>query len=86
MGSIQDEIDALFSWNPPPLRKPEADKTLSASTRPPAFYDKHFSDQLVLCQIKRLPSLVPDLAANLFYADSRPLFPGHIISIRLTLA
>jgi hypothetical protein len=63
MDSIQDEIDALFSWNPPPL-KPDADKKLSASTRPPAFYDKHFFDQLVLCQVKRLPSLVPDLAAN----------------------
>jgi hypothetical protein len=44
--------------------KPDADKKLSASTRPPAFYDKHFSDQLVLRQVKHLPSLVPDLAAN----------------------
>lgn len=65
MTSILDEIEALFSWNPPAL-KPVAltGKTSSTKSRPPAFYDKHFSDSLVLLHVKRLPSLIQDLAAN----------------------
>jgi hypothetical protein len=65
MASIHDEIQALFSWNPPPLkpitlpgRKP------STHTRPPASFNKHISPSLVLRHVKRLPTLVHDLAAN----------------------
>ncbi|KIM88062.1 hypothetical protein PILCRDRAFT_63060 [Piloderma croceum F 1598] len=65
MASIHDEIKALFSWNPPPLkpitlpgRKP------STSSCQPAIYDKHISPSLVLRHVKRLPTLVHDLAAN----------------------
>ncbi len=56
-----DEIEKLFSWNPPLLihkTKP------STATRPPAFYDKHFSPNLVVKKVVPLPSLVQDLATN----------------------
>jgi hypothetical protein len=65
MTSILDEIEALFSWNPPALKPVTlTGKKPSTKSRPPAFYDKHFSDPLVLLCVKRLPSLVQDLAAN----------------------
>jgi hypothetical protein len=58
-----NEIEALFSWNPPRLNPGTTKKTLS-STRPPSFYDKHFSPDLVLQRVERLPSLVRALANN----------------------
>jgi len=65
MTSILDEIETLFSWNPPALKPVTlTGKKPSTESRPPAFYDKHFSDLLVLLCVKRLPSLVQDLAAN----------------------
>jgi hypothetical protein len=71
MASIHDEINALFSWNPPPLehitligKKPSTSSCRLLSSCQTAFYDKHFSDTLVLRSVKRLPSLVQDLAAN----------------------
>ena len=63
---IRQELEALFSWNPPrlvPAPLPPGEKP-STSTRLPAFYDKHFSDDLILRRVKRLPSLVQDLAKN----------------------
>ena len=63
---VLDEIEALFSWNPPrliPAPLPSS-KKLSTDTRLPAFYDKHFSSNLALKRIERLPSLVQDLASN----------------------
>ena len=65
MASIHDEINALFSWNPPPLKHIILTGTKpSTSSRQTAFYNKHFSDSLVLGWVKRLPTLVQDLAAN----------------------
>ena len=65
MASIHDEIYALFSWNPPPLKHIVLTGTKpSTSSRQTAFYNKHFSDLLVLGCVKRLPTLVQDLAAN----------------------
>ena len=63
---IRQEIEALFSWNPPRLKPAplQADQKPSTSTRPPAYYDKHLSDKLILREVKRLPSLVQDLANN----------------------
>jgi len=55
------EIEALFDWNPPPLTSAPRKST---TTRLPAFYDKHFDKRLVLRHVKRLPSLVQDLAIN----------------------
>ena len=55
------EIEALFDWNPPRLISISQKST---TTRPPPFYDKHFSKDLVLRHVKRLPSLVHDLARN----------------------
>ncbi len=57
------EIHKLFSWNPPALvldttRKP------STATRPPSFFDKHISEDLVLKTVQRLPSVVQDLVRN----------------------
>jgi hypothetical protein len=64
----KEEINALFSWIPPPLKpitltgkKPST----SLSSCRPAFYDKHFTVSLVLQRVvKCLPSLIQDLAAN----------------------
>ena len=56
------EIEALFRWNPPTLIPPQKKSTIK--TRPPAFYDKHFDDRLILRHVTRLPSLVHTLAAN----------------------
>jgi hypothetical protein len=67
MTSIHDEIQALFSWNPPALKPVTltGKKTSTKSTSsPPAFYDKHLVGPLALRCVKRLPSLVQDLAAN----------------------
>jgi len=60
---VLDEIHALFSWNPPLLLL-DPDKKPSSASRQPGFYDKHFSEPLVLKRVKPLPSLVPDLARN----------------------
>ncbi|KAM6501510.1 hypothetical protein JOM56_004524 [Amanita muscaria] len=57
---VLDEINALFSWNPPTLIETSG----STATRPPSFYDKHFSHSYVLKRVVRLPSLVQDLANN----------------------
>src|SRR6267154_862586 len=62
MTSIHDEINALFSWNPPTL-KPIAKKP-STRTCPPGFFDKHIAPKLALEYVKRLPSLIQELAAN----------------------
>lgn len=59
--SIRQELHALFLWHPPalvPARKQ------SISTRPPGFYDKHLSDNLILRRVRLLPSLIEDLVKN----------------------
>ena len=63
---LLDEIKKLFSWNPPNLihqMKPSQKKP-STTTCPPAFYDKHFSPNLVVKKVVLLRSLVQDLARN----------------------
>jgi hypothetical protein len=58
------ELQDLFSWNPRrlfPASRPHG-KRASTGTRPPAFFDKHLSNQLLLKHVKRLPSLVSDIA------------------------
>jgi hypothetical protein len=60
---ILQEIEALFSWNPPRLI-PAAGKKASTGTRSPAFYDKHIPPGMALQQVKHLPSLVRQLAEN----------------------
>ncbi len=64
---VPDEIKALFSWNPPrlcPAPKTKSSTKSSTATRSPAFYGKHFSSDLVVKKVVRLPSLVRDLAGN----------------------
>jgi hypothetical protein len=69
MTSIHDETQRLFSWNPPALKPVTLPgKKPSTKSRPPAFYDKHIFGPLVLRCVKRLPSLVQDLAANVDHA------------------
>lgn len=85
---IRNEIEALLSWNPPRLISVATKKKLS-STRPPSFYDKHFSKDLVLQRVERLPSLVPALANNVdtaLHAASATLPPpnGFITAQRRT--
>jgi hypothetical protein len=58
---VLEELQALFSWSPPKLIP---GSSRSTKTRPPSFYDKHFTEDLVLKSVKRLPSLVEDLARN----------------------
>ena len=61
---IRQEIEALFRWNPPRLQLVPPGKKASIHTRPSAFYNKHFDERLKLRRVKRLPSLVQDLAIN----------------------
>jgi hypothetical protein len=66
VSEVRREIEALFCWNPRRLQPGPLSpgKKSTASTRPPAFYDKHFDNRLILRHVKRLPSLVRDLATN----------------------
>jgi hypothetical protein len=61
---ICQELNDFFSWNPPRLiRAPlPPGKKESTKTPQPAFFDKHLSDRLLLKHVKRLPSLVRDIA------------------------
>ena len=68
---VRREIEALFNWNPsrlephfPASSSKSTSKPTSKSTRPPAYYDKHFSDKMLLLHVKRLPSLVHQLQKN----------------------
>ncbi len=60
-------IPDLFSWNPPQLslreRPPGVKRATSKKTREPAFFDRHFSENLKLFHVKRLPTLISDLTA-----------------------
>ena len=64
LNHIPQEFKDLFSWNPPKLR-PDLmpGQKMSAQTRSPAFFDKHFLEKLKLLYVKRLPSLVHNIAA-----------------------
>jgi hypothetical protein len=62
---IPQELKDLFSWNPPRLStKLRSGKEISTSIcRPvPAFFDKHFREDLKLLHVERLPSLVHSFA------------------------
>ena len=69
---ILQEIEALFSWNPPHLIPTplQPGKKPLTSTCPPAFYDKltfydkHIAVDKALLEVKRLPSLIQQLAEN----------------------
>ena len=64
LSEIPQKLKDLFSWNPPLLNPlPFPGKKMSTKTRPPAFFDKHFSKELKLLRVKRLPSLAHDIAA-----------------------
>jgi len=55
---ILQEIQALFSWNPPRLKPASLPpgKKASTGTRPPAFYDKHLPPGMTLQEVIR-PSI-----------------------------
>ena len=57
--TVLNEINALFSWNPPLLKLSAPQSKL---TRKLSFFDQHFSPQLVLKRVVPLRSLVQDLA------------------------
>ena len=61
---IPQELKDLLSWNPPQLypRLLPA-KTMSTKTSEPTFFDRHVSERLKLLHVKRLPTLVHDIAA-----------------------
>ncbi|KAM6493938.1 hypothetical protein JOM56_010299 [Amanita muscaria] len=64
LSEIPQELKDLFSWNPPPLNPlPFLGTKMSTRTHPPAFFDRHFRPELKLLRVKRLPSLVRDIAA-----------------------
>jgi len=59
---VHREIEALFNWNPRRLKSQAfSSNSTSKSTRPLAYYDKHFSEKMRLLHVKRLPSLVQQL-------------------------
>jgi hypothetical protein len=58
--SIDQELEALFNWNPTPLAL-AADASKSKS-RGASFYDKHLSDHLILKEVMLLPSLPQEIA------------------------
>ncbi|RDB15990.1 hypothetical protein Hypma_003539 [Hypsizygus marmoreus] len=55
--AIRGELEKLFDWNPQVYRG-----KCSPSTRPPAFFDQHLDDQLILKKIVHLPTLAADIA------------------------
>jgi len=66
---VRHELNAIFDWNPVHLRPappmlPSRSRRRATGTHQPSFFDGHFSGDLILRQVKRLPSLVPDLANN----------------------
>jgi hypothetical protein len=91
---IRQEIEALFSWNPPlkPAALPSnSESEISTGTCPPVFYDKHFSSRLILREVKRLPSLIQDLANNVDAAviaasETLPPWKGFITAEQRDIA
>ena len=64
MSRTLQELNDLFSWNPPLLNPhPFPGIKMSTKTHSPAFLDKHFSEDRRLLRVKRLPSLAHDIAA-----------------------
>ena len=64
LNDIPQEFKDLFIWNPPRLwPSPIPGHTLSKKTGEPAFFDRHFTEKLKVLHVKRLPSLVHDIAA-----------------------
>jgi hypothetical protein len=59
--SIDQELEALFNWNPPPFLL-AADASKSKHSRTPSFYNKHLRDNLILKEVMLLPSLHQDIA------------------------
>jgi len=55
------ELEPLFSWNPPKLTF-GVDGSKSKATRKPSFYDKHLADGLILKHVKSLPTLLTAIA------------------------
>jgi hypothetical protein len=87
LSEIPQKLKDLFSWNPPLLNPlPFPCKKMSTQTRPPAFFDKHLSEELKLLRVKRLPSLVRDIAAIVdktitdSFNDGVQLPPSDILS------
>ena len=64
LAGIPQELKDLFLWNPP-LLVPRTffGRKMATKTYEPAFFDKHFSEELKLLRMKRLPSLAHDIAA-----------------------
>jgi hypothetical protein len=52
------ELEALFKSNPPRLE----DASKSKHSRLPSFYDKHLRENVILKQVKMLPSLQQAIA------------------------
>ena len=63
LSEIPEQIKVLLSWNPPVLELFPDNPSPKSYTREPAFFDRHFSQDLKLLHVKRLPSLAHDVAA-----------------------
>lgn len=68
--TIFQELEELFSWNPPRLMQ-NPDKRISTASRRPTFFDKHFSDKAVLKRVVHIPSLSQILAETVDSALER---------------
>lgn len=73
---VLEEIEDLFSWNPPLLVR-GSKKQSTSSHLPASYYDKHFSAKLVLKRVEQLPSLVQVLKDNVDRAleAAKPTLP-----------
>jgi len=74
--TILQELNDLFSWNPPLLYF-DPQKTKSTASRQPTYFDKHLSDDLILKRVVHVPSLVRNLAeiVDLALEKAKPSLP-----------
>ena len=66
---VLDEIQKLFSWNPPYLKFAEKSLTVTGNIKKSgtptfSFYDKHFKEEAILKRVERFPTLLTQLAEN----------------------
>lgn len=57
---VRRQIEEYLEWRPPNLADAPG-SSFSPNTRPPAYWDMHLSEELILKQVVRLPSLLETL-------------------------
>lgn len=77
---FERELDGFLKWTPETIIADEAHIT-SDDTRPPVAYDLHLHEDLVLKEIKHLPTLLTDLAqvADVHVASYKKAVPHAVL-------